>query len=161
MEFHIVGGEDLDVERWRSLAPANVIFHGYVKPAELAGHFAKADVCISPHQRKVAGSGGGDIAAWTSPMKLFEYMSYGKAIVASDMPAIREILRDGETALHCSPYDPSAWSAALRRLAKEPALRSRLGANARAEFTERYTWGARAQTIIDTAQALEACEADA
>lgn len=151
MSFQIVGGEDRDVTRWRAEAPSNVTFHGYVRPAELAAHYAAADVCISPHQRKVAGSGGGDIAAWTSPMKLFEYMSFAKPIVASDLPAIREILRHGDNALLCPPEDPAAWASTLEWLHREPALRTRLGKSAANEFRKKYTWEARARTIINAA----------
>ena len=42
---------------------------------------------------------------FTSPLKLFEYMAAGRAIVASDLPAIREVLRDGENALLVTPGD--------------------------------------------------------
>lgn len=154
MDFHIVGGEEADIARWREQAPANVTFHGYVKPADLPRFYAAADVCLSPHQRQVAGSGGGDIASWTSPMKLFEYMSHGKAILASDLPAIREILSHEDDALLCPPEDPQAWSAALERLRSDAELHKRLGQAAARKLREKYTWDARARRILDEATRL-------
>ncbi|HEX8669485.1 MAG TPA: glycosyltransferase family 4 protein, partial [Allosphingosinicella sp.] len=147
VEFHIVGGEDADIARWKAQAPANVTFHGYVKPAQLAAHYAAADVCISPHQRKVRGSGGGDITSWMSPMKLFEYMSHGKPIVAANLPAIREVLTDGENALLCEPEDVEAWRRAVARLRGDGALRRALGEAGYAELQRSYTWAGRAEAI--------------
>ena len=70
-----------------------------------------------------------------SPLKVFEYMAAGKPVLASDIPALREILRDGETALLLPPGEPEAWAAAL-------------GARARAVFLSEYTWDARAARIL-------------
>lgn len=82
----------------------------------------------------------------TSPLKAFEAMAAGRPLVVSDLPASREILRDGENALLVPPGEASALAAALRRLLGEPALAERL---ARAAWDEapRYSWDARALAL--------------
>jgi len=86
--------------------------------------------------------------AYASPLKLFEYMAGGRAIVAPEQPNIREILSDGETAILFNPADPAALWRAIRRLAVDPQLRERLGRAARLALEARdYTWQANAARI--------------
>ena len=89
------------------------------------------------------------VVRYASPLKIFEYMAAGRAIVAPDQPNIREVLRDEETALLFSPDAAGAMWHAVRRLAGDAALRQRLGAAARAEIARRdYTWRGNAGRIV-------------
>jgi glycosyltransferase involved in cell wall biosynthesis len=83
---------------------------------------------------------------YTSPLKLFEYLAMGRAIVASDLPAIREILVHEESALLVPAGNSAALAAAIERLAADPALAARLAAGARA-LAPRFTWDARAARL--------------
>jgi glycosyltransferase involved in cell wall biosynthesis len=113
---------------------------------------------LAPHEAVPSLVAGFDIAlqpravAYASPLKIFDYMAAGRAIVAPDQPNIREILTDGETALLFDPARPDAvWQAALR-LAGDATLRTRLGAAARSEIERRrYTWAGNAARLIDWA----------
>lgn len=76
-------------------------------------------------------------------------MAAGRAIVAPDQPNIREVLRDGETALLFDPADPQTMWRAIARLIEDAALRARLGAAARAEILARdLTWSGNARRIV-------------
>ena len=57
---------------------------------------------------------------FTSPLKLFDYMAAGVPIVASDLPALREVLRHEENALLARPGDPEAFALAVRRVLADP-----------------------------------------
>jgi glycosyltransferase involved in cell wall biosynthesis len=152
-DFHIVGGEPDDVAKWKlALAQAdNVHFHGFVPPAELHRYRDAVDVNVAPYLRRVFGAGNGaEISRWMSPLKIFEYMASGRAIVCSDLPALREVLEEGQTALFCDPDRPSTWCAALERLRDDPELRSELGRNARALLERSYTWKQRAARILES-----------
>jgi len=86
--------------------------------------------------------------AYASPLKIFDYMAAGRAIVAPDQPNIREILTSGETALLFDPAQPAAVWLAVLRLAGDAALRARLGAAAQAEIVRRrYTWAGNAARL--------------
>ncbi len=149
--FHLIGGEEdtLAALRARGL-PANVILHGFVPPALLPAYYQRLDVVLLPYQRRVSGATGRtDLAAWMSPMKMFEAMAAGKAILASDLSVLREVLAPDDNALLLPPEAVEAWAAALSRLGSSPELRRRLGARAQADFEARYTWDARAAKVVD------------
>ncbi len=85
---------------------------------------------------------------FTSPLKLFDYMAAGVPIVASDLPALREVLQHGRNALLARPGDPDAFAAAVRRLLADTELARRLGRQARADVAG-YSWSARAANLLD------------
>jgi glycosyltransferase involved in cell wall biosynthesis len=153
--FHVVGGEEADIRWWKERWPGldNLRFHGFVPHAVTAGYRQACDVLLAPYQSRVSDSLGGDISKWMSPMKVFEYMAAGKAIVASSIAVVEEVLDDGETALLCGPEDFDAWRAALERLRADPALRAALGERARALFLREYTWQKRAEKVLRSAGA--------
>ncbi|GKT01431.1 glycosyltransferase [Acidovorax sp. SUPP3434] len=72
------------------------------------------------------------------PISLIEAMRAGMAIVASDLPGIRELLPESAHARLVAP-DPAAWATALRQLIESPALRARMGAAARQRYEQHYT----------------------
>ncbi len=80
-------------------------------------------------------------------------MASGRALVASDLPSIREVVRPDEHALLVPPDDPATLAAAILRLAAEPDLAGRLAATAR-EYVEDFTWPVRARAIADFIESL-------
>ena len=147
--FVWVGGRPSDVQEWSEKAAglSNVTFTGFVPNTELPRYLAAADVLLMPYARSILGSSGdASSAAVASPMKMFEYMAAGRAILTSDLPVIREVL-DEHNAVFCPPEDIRAWRAALTGLLAEPRLRAALATQARREV-EQYTWLARAQKIM-------------
>ena len=151
-DFHVVGGRDVDVSYWRARYGSlpNLRFHGFVPHGLTDGYRNAFDVVLAPFQKRITIAGEGDIANFTSPLKIFEYMAAGKPILCSDLPVLREVMRDGENCLLLPPDDLDAWALALARLRDAPELQSRLGRTARAEFLERYTWNARAMRVLAT-----------
>lgn len=90
---------------------------------------------------------------YASPLKVFEYMAAGRAIVAPDQPNLREVLEHERTALLFDPAAPGAMWQAVLLLAADPALRARLGAAARAEVIARdLTWAGNARRAVALAE---------
>ncbi len=134
-------GEMVTPLRDRMHKPEALIYLGHVPPGTVPMTLASLDVCVMP-------SPWNDFFAhYTSPMKLFEYMASGRPIVATDLPATREVLRNGENALLVPPGNPDALADAIRTLRDDPALAERLAAQARRDV-EAYTWDARASGIL-------------
>jgi glycosyltransferase involved in cell wall biosynthesis len=150
-DFHIVGGRQTEVESLRRNheRDANLFFHGHISHARVGAYLYKLDVALFPMQERVLVADGVDIARWTSPMKLFEYMAARRAIVSSDLPVLREVLRDGENALLVPPGDIEAWCRAIERLASGEDVRAKLGARAYEDFIGNYTWGKRAARVLE------------
>ncbi|MGC8121855.1 glycosyltransferase family 4 protein [Marinobacter sp. VGCF2001] len=149
--FTVVGGDDADIDYWsgRLRNLGNIRFTGFLPQAEAVSLIEGFDAVLAPYQKRVTtAGGGGDVSRWMSPLKIFEYMAAGKPIVASDLPVLQEVLDDGENALLCEPENPDHWCGAIDRLYSETGLGERLGSQARSDFLEHYTWGARACRVL-------------
>ena len=92
---------------------------------------------------------------YASPLKLFEYMALGRAIVASGSPNIREILDHEQDALLFEPGSPTSLAAAICRLAGDAELRIRLGRGAAQKIAARnYTWHGNAVRVTEQIERL-------
>lgn len=150
MDFHVIGGMEKNIVQWQNKGVGkNLRFHGFVAHGNLQWYLGRLDVVLAPYQRKVLGVGGKkDIAPWMSPLKIFEYMAAGKAIVCSDLPVLREILSHETDAWLVPPEDLNLWAQALRTLEQNVELRLALGNAAHRKFTDHYTWEKRARAVL-------------
>jgi glycosyltransferase involved in cell wall biosynthesis len=149
-DFHLVGGAQTDLDYWRTTSSAsNLYFHGFVPHSQIPNYLAGFDVVLAPYQQKVSTAGGRDTSGWMSPLKLFEYMAARQAIICSDLPVLREVLTNEETALLVLPDDSTAWRAAITKLRDDPVLREQLGRNAFELLTHKYAWSVRAANVLN------------
>ncbi|RYY35714.1 MAG: glycosyltransferase [Sphingobacteriaceae bacterium] len=152
VHFNIIGGTDKDIAAWDAKLKenSNYTFHGMVSPKETVNYRYAADLLIAPYSKVVNSRAGNSIAAWMSPLKLFEYMAAGKPIITTDLPVIREVLTQNEDGILADPENMNDWVEQIIRLKDDKALREKLGAAARAEFVSKYTWTQRAKFIFTT-----------
>jgi glycosyltransferase involved in cell wall biosynthesis len=149
--FQLVGGAEPDLARWRaSEPPANFELLGFRPQPDLPAAYAGFDVVLMPYATTgIAVAGGGtDTSPWASPMKMFEYMASGVAMIASDLPVLQEVLRDGDNAIILPAADVVGWHAAIERLLADDDLRYRLAKTAQDDLIRSYTWDARARTVL-------------
>lgn len=141
----LVGGDRDNLARVVGLAnqraPGRVHFTGQVPHAAVPFHLSAGDVIALPNSAREVIS-----ARYTSPLKLFEALACGRAIVASDIPSLREVLRQDDNALLVPPDDPEALAAGLRALLQDRARAARLAEAARAE-SARYDWSERGRQV--------------
>ena len=122
----------------------SVHWTGAVEPVHVPGLLRSMDVAVAPYPAIPQ--------FYFSPLKLYEYMAAGLAIVASQVGQVGKVLRDGETGLLVPPGDAGALAGALRRLWRDPNLRRELGAAARAAVTrDGHSWDAVARRILEIA----------
>lgn len=121
-----------------------VTFTGVVERDQVPLHVMTFDVALQPA-----------VVPYASPLKLFEYLAAGCAVVAPASENIREILSDGINALLFDPEQPEQRTAAILQLARDEGLRTRLGEAAAGTIAERgLTWQANARTVLEDAQRL-------
>jgi glycosyltransferase involved in cell wall biosynthesis len=130
-----------------SSASQAVTFTGMIPQQDGPFYLGACDILVSPHVPNADGT-----RFFGSPTKLFEYMAMSKAIIASRLEQIGEIL-DSNTAVLVRPGSVEQLSDAIVRLAGDPNERRRLGDNARAKVISEYTWDRHAARILEHVQA--------
>lgn len=150
LHFIIIGGSNDEIEELRrNSSLINVTFTGYIPHSELRAHYETLDIMIAPYKEKVSPYGNkGDISPYMSPLKIFEYISYGKPIVSTDLKVLSEIPDLDEFCLRPALGDDNMWITYLNMLAENRALRTQMGRKAYLLFKERFTWEKRATRIV-------------
>jgi|GEM_PF-1883482 len=147
LRYLLVGDGELRYEAERELCEAEcsekVTFTGIVDPSKIGGYLAACDVLVSPHSKSPDGR-----KFFGSPTKLFEYMAANRAIVASNLDQIGEILVDRETAILVEPDSVDGLVSAIIELSQNDGLRRRLGSNARKIAEERHTWKNNVENVV-------------
>lgn len=123
---------------------------GIVGRDEIARHVAAFDIALQPA-----------VVAYASPLKLFEYLALGRAIVAPAQPNILEILSDGKNAVLFEPGNPDAMAEAIERVSRDADLRQRIATGARASIGEQgLTWQRNAERVSQLFHDLLSGKAD-
>jgi len=102
-----------------------VLFTGY--RTDVAACLEAADICVLPSETPDP-----------CPLALLQYLAAGKATVATNHGGPAEIVEQDQTGLLVPPRDATALSTAILRLARDAALRRRLGHAAKAVAREKY-----------------------
>jgi glycosyltransferase involved in cell wall biosynthesis len=149
-QFVWVGGRSEDVVAWKaqSTQQGNVTFTGFIPNDRLPLYQAAADILLMPYGKVIGiSSGGGNSAAISSPLKMFEYLATGRAMIASDLPVFHEVLNE-RNAVFCPPDNTPAWTAAVRDLLNDPTRRDSLASQAKID-SRQYSWTKRATHALD------------
>ncbi|HUD73139.1 MAG TPA: glycosyltransferase family 4 protein, partial [Dongiaceae bacterium] len=148
--FLFVGDGRDRAESQAALAHARdrAIFTGMVPQEEGPEHLAAMDILVAPHVANADGT-----RFFGSPTKLFEYLAMGRAIVASRLEQIGDLLEDGRSAVLVPPGDEAALARSIVALLDDPARRASLGAAAREVALARHTWEAHVRGITERLQA--------
>lgn len=149
MTFHIIGGLEEDIKYWKNISKklniSNLYFYGFVSPKETEKYRNSLDIFLAPYSNQVTLQGKGDTSKFMSPLKIFEYMSHKKPIIASDLPVIREVLNEKNSIL-VEHDNINLWISSLQKL-KNIKLRKKIANQALIDFTN-YTWKNRAFLVI-------------
>ncbi|MES1981083.1 MAG: glycosyltransferase family 4 protein [Pseudomonadota bacterium] len=112
-------------------------FTGIIERDQVAQYVAAFDIALQPA-----------VVAYASPLKLFEYLMLGRAIVAPAQPNIMEILSDGDNAVLFDPRQPDGLAQAIERVSRDTGLRQHIAAGAYASIDEQgLTWHCNAERV--------------
>ena len=148
--FTLVGDARRDPSEWErirstaSLDDLSVDLPGILPPGKLAERYSAARVMLSASRYE----------GW--PIAVAEAMASGVPVVAFDVPGIRELVGDGGSGLLVQPGDVESLADALRRLWDEPALRLRMGQEARQRATTWPTWQSSASRFVEVIETVAA-----
>jgi glycosyltransferase involved in cell wall biosynthesis len=120
----------------------SVMLTGFVPPSEVSAWLAAMDILVMPTSARIS------YAAFTCPLKLFEYMASGRPVLCSDLPVLREVVTDEKNALLFRADDAHSLASGIERLRTDAQLADSL-ARAAASDVARYTWEKRATRILD------------
>jgi glycosyltransferase involved in cell wall biosynthesis len=116
-----------------------VTFTGVVAHDDIPRYLAMMDVAVAPYPALEN--------FYYSPLKLFEYMAAGRAVVASRMGQIAQVIHHGVNGMLYEPGDRAGLVRCLRQLAVNPTLREELGTNAR-RASRAFTWEHNAERVV-------------
>jgi glycosyltransferase involved in cell wall biosynthesis len=144
----------------RRLGLTSVAFLGSRSQEELPEIYRRASVFVLAANHGAGGvateaarrrPGAADLIHFGIPNVILEAMASGLPVVASGLPALKEVLVEDGNGLSVPERDPAALAAALRALARDPSRRARLGAHAAARVRAGFDL---ARTAGEVARAL-------
>lgn len=149
VHFLLVGGYPADLarrqEQIRAMQLTNITLTGFVANRLLPRYLWAADLLLMPYTPRCP------TAEWMSPLKMFEYMAAGRPIIATDLPALKTVLRHGVNALLVPPDADAAMAMAVEALLADPATALRLSEQAASDVIP-YSWDRRIARMIDWAR---------
>ncbi len=125
--------EELDRKVASSGVQDKIIITGFVPQEQVPELLSVADITVLPYPQLPKD-------LWFSPLKMYEYMAAGKAVVASRSGQIADVIEDGETGLLVEPGDVPELTDALLALLRQPEERRRLAENGRLEAIQNHSW---------------------
>lgn len=150
------GGQDGQVDRYlqeRGLSD-HVILTGYVPHEKIPAFVQLMDVVLAPYPNLPF--------FYYSPVKVFEYMAAGKAVVTTRIGQLARIIRDGWDGVLCPPGDFDALISAISGLLEDSGIAAAMGENARATIAQKHTWIHKAQAYEKICQQVcKACHGTA
>ncbi len=143
--LNIVGETNKDTAYYRSICNIvkreklgeSIIFHGRTDDVTLERLYQQADIFVLPSYKEGFG------------IVLLEAMYYGLPIVTTNISAIPELVRDGETGLLVSPGNSQELATALATLIEHPGIRKDLGHASRKQLLQNYSWRKTAAKFAD------------
>ena len=141
----LVGGPKKMIEEYRGLAEklhlTNTVFVDYIEPMAVPAYELAADVLVMPFPWSE------HYGYFMSPLKMFEYMAAKRPIVATELPAVREILNE-KSAVIVKPGDPADLARGILKVLRDEEAAAYIAANAGAEV-KKYSWDKRAAKILN------------
>ena len=147
VNFLIVGGLNPELKYYQKVAKDNgvnnISFIGQVNYSDVPKLLNESDFLLLPSSASNIKS-----EKYTSAMKLFEYLSIGKPIIASDIPSNTEILENNENCLLFKPDNSESFAEQIRLLIQNKQLQKKISTNS-IKLASMYSWEERSKIILE------------
>ena len=109
---------------------------------------SQMDLLIMPYEKKVTAAGDvGNIASFTSPMKLFDYLGSSKPIIASSLPVLKEILADKKNCIFVDNLNIFKWKIVINKILYNHTQREIISRN-NFFLSKKYTYDKRVKKMF-------------
>jgi len=148
--YFIYGGKPYEVKKLKKNIPKNLKIYSSVAYSKIKSHLSKMDILLMPsNTKKIRSLGGvGNIAKFTSPLKLFDYLASGKLIITSNLKVFREILTDKKNCIIINKLDINNWEKRIKQVKNQLFKINNIKKNAYI-LSKNYTYQIRAKKILD------------
>ena len=121
----------------------NVIVQPAVPHHEIPAVIAEADICLAP-----LGLNDRNVTQGACPIKVLEYMASSRPLLASNIPIVRELVREDVDGLLFSPNDPEDLARQVLTLLQDYELSKRLADSATERALAKFTWHEAQKKLI-------------
>lgn len=144
VKLRLIGGfSDREFERNMkdSINRDKIEFVGWIPHEKIFQNLSEADVgivCLHPLKQFIP----------SLPIKMFEYMSAGLPIIASDFPLWEEIIKGNKCGSCVNPLEPKEIAKAIEYLIEHPEEAKKMGENGREAVLEKYNWKNESERLL-------------
>jgi glycosyltransferase involved in cell wall biosynthesis len=150
IQFNIAGGLAEEESKYKKFFKnnRNINYVGYINNREIQSFLMSNTYLIAPYKNKVFVDKINDTSQYMSPLKIFEYMNSERPIITSNLPVLKEVLRDGINSILCDPDKIYTWINGIKRLQSNKILCSYISINAKRDLKYKYNYNLRAKSIL-------------
>ena len=149
-KYYIYGGKPEEVQKLKKNISNNLKINPSIPYSKIKSYLSKMDILLIPsNTKKLRSLGGvGNIAKFTSPLKLFDYLASGKLILASNLKVFREILKDEKNCIIVNKMDENNWKNKINKIKFKLSKVNKIKKNAY-NLSKEYTYLKRAKKILN------------
>lgn len=127
----------------------NLHLQDYIPYKKIPNNLAKMDILLLPYTSSITVAGDvGDITKFTSPLKLFDYLSVGKIIICSDFKVLKEAIKEKKNAIFVKNFkNVFSWRNEINKLKNQPQKQFIMSKN-NYQLSQKYSLKERAKKIL-------------
>ena len=149
-KYYVYGGDQSQVDKLNKINKStNLKICPYVPYSHVGKKLQKMDVLLMPSDKNLLKSTGGvgNIAKYTSPLKLFDYLASGKLIITSNLKVFKEVIQNNVNCFIINDLNLNNWHKKIKNLNKNLSKINNIKINA-FNLSKNYTYDKRAQKIL-------------
>lgn len=130
-KYYVFGGTKENINSLKKkIFHKNIFFKEFLPYKKIKELMCEMDILVLPYKKKISASGNfGDIAQFTSPMKLFDYLGSTRPIIASSLPVLKEVLTNKKNCIFVEELNVLKWKLIIKKLSNNFQLREIMAKN--------------------------------
>lgn len=148
-DYFLYGNTDKIKSYYLKKSIKNLHLKNHIPYKEIPNNLSKMDILLIPYVSKITTAGDvGNITNYTSPLKLFDYLSVGRIIICSDFDVLKEVVKDKQNVIFIKNYKNAiAWKNEIVKLKHQPNKQFIISKN-NFKLAKKYSLIERAKKIL-------------